>query len=51
VKGLDWAHVSLLLGIAALFVGLTLRSFARRDITIGGASNLRLRDMLARVFG
>jgi ABC-2 type transport system permease protein len=51
VKGLDWAHVSLLLGIAALFVALTVRSFARRDITIGGASNLRLRDMLGRVVG
>jgi len=51
VKGIDWAHVSLLLGVAALFVALTVRSFARRDITIGGASNLRLRDMLGRVLG
>ena len=51
VKGIDWAHVGLLVGIAALFVVLTLRSFSQRDITIGGASNLRLRDMLARVFG
>lgn len=51
VKGIDWAHVLLLLGVAALFVALTVRSFARRDITIGGASNLRLRDMLGRVLG
>jgi len=51
VKGIDWSHVLLLLGVAALFVALTVRSFARRDITIGGASNLRLRDMLGRVLG
>jgi len=51
VKGIDWAHAMLLLGVAALFVGLAMRSFARRDITIGGASNLRLRDMLGRVLG
>ena len=51
VKGIDWVHVTLLLGVAALFVALTVRSFAHRDITIGGASNLRLRDMLGRVLG
>jgi ABC-2 type transport system permease protein len=51
VKGIDWAHVLILLGVTALFVALTVRSFAYRDITIGGASNLRLRDMLARVLG
>jgi ABC-2 type transport system permease protein len=51
VDGIDWPHVGLLLGISALFVALTVRSFSRRDITIGGASNLGLRDILARVAG
>lgn len=51
VHGIDWAHVSLLLGVSALFVALTVRSFGRRDITVGGASNLRVRDMIARVLG
>ncbi len=51
VKGFDWPHVALLLGIAALFVVLTVRSFSRRDITIGGASNLSVRDVLSRVVG
>jgi ABC-2 type transport system permease protein len=51
VKGFDWPHVALLLGIAALFVVLTVRSFSRRDITIGGASNLSLRDVLSRAVG
>ncbi len=51
VSGFDWPHVGLLLGIAALFVALTVRSFSRRDITIGGASNLRLRDIFSRVVG
>ena len=51
VKGFDWPHVALLLGIAGLFVILTIRSFSRRDITIGGASNLSLRDVLSRVVG
>lgn len=51
VRGIDWAHVSLLLGVAAVFVALTVRSFGRRDITIGGASNLRLRDLVGRVLG
>jgi len=51
VRGIDWPHALVLLGVTALFVALTMRSFAHRDITIGGASNLRLRDMLGRVLG
>ncbi len=51
VDGLDWPHVGLLLAIGALFVALTIRSFSRRDITIGGASNLRFRDVVARITG
>jgi ABC-2 type transport system permease protein len=51
VKGIDWAHVSVLLGVAALFAALTLRSFQRRDITIGGASNVGFRALLRRAVG
>jgi ABC-2 type transport system permease protein len=51
VKGIDWAHVSVLLGVAALFIALTVRSFQRRDITIGGASNVGIRALLRRATG
>ena len=32
VHGIDWWHVALLLGLAAMFVALALRAFERRDI-------------------
>ena len=51
VHGIDWPHAGGLIGVSALLVILTLRSFGRRDITIGGASNLRLRDVLGRFTG
>jgi ABC-2 type transport system permease protein len=51
VRGLDWDHVGLLLGISALFVVAAIRAFAGRDITIGGASNLRWSDVVGRVLG
>jgi ABC-2 type transport system permease protein len=51
VKGIDWPHVALLLGIALLFLALALRAFERRDITIGGATALRPLDLLRRVTG
>ena len=51
VKGIDWPHVSILLGVAALFIALTVRSFQRRDITIGGASNVGLRALMRRAVG
>lgn len=51
VNGLDWGHVALLLGSAALLVVMAMRAFDRRDIIIGGTSNLRLRDLLHRIAG
>ena len=51
VKGIDWPHVSILLGVAALFIALTVRSFQRRDITIGGASNVGFRALMRRAVG
>lgn len=51
VKGIDWPHVSILLGVAALFVALTVWSFQRRDITIGGASNVGFRALMRRAVG
>jgi hypothetical protein len=51
VKGIDWLHVALLLGIALLFLVLALRAFERRDIAIGGVAALKPRDLLRRVTG
>jgi ABC-2 type transport system permease protein len=49
VHGPDWAHIGLLLGLAVLFVGASLRAFAGRDVTTGGASDIGLRGVLRRV--
>jgi ABC-2 type transport system permease protein len=51
VKGIDWPHVTLLLGVSALFLALALRAFERRDIAIGGVASLKPRDLLRRVMG
>jgi len=51
VKGLDWARVAALLGPTLLLVAWAMHSFDRRDIIVGGASNVRLRDLLRRVTG
>jgi ABC-2 type transport system permease protein len=51
VKGIDWPHVTLLMGIALLFLLLALQAFERRDIATGGAASLRPRDLLRRVMG
>lgn len=51
VKGIDWPHATLLIGIALLFLVLTLRAFERRDIGTGGAASPRPRDLLRRVMG
>jgi ABC-2 type transport system permease protein len=51
VKGIDWPHVTLLFGVAVLFLLLALRAFERRDIAIGGVASLRPRDLLRRVVG
>jgi ABC-2 type transport system permease protein len=48
VEGLNWAHVTLLCGIALAFVLLALRGFERRDVTTGGATGLRFGDVLRR---
>jgi ABC-2 type transport system permease protein len=51
VKGIDWPHVALLLGISVLFLALSLRAFERRDIAIGGVASLKPRDLLRRAMG
>jgi ABC-2 type transport system permease protein len=51
VKGIDWSHVALLLGVSVLFLALSLRVFERRDIAIGGVASLRPRDLLRRAVG
>jgi ABC-2 type transport system permease protein len=51
VKGIDWPHVALLLGVTLLLIVMALRAFERRDIAIGGAAVLKPRDLLRRVMG
>lgn len=47
--GVEWWHVGLLLGLAAIFVGLTLRTFERRDVSVGGATDLGVRGVMRRI--
>ena len=49
VHGIQWWHVALLLGIAAALVALTVRTFERRDVSTGGASDVDVAGMLRRV--
>ncbi len=49
VEGIAWAHVALLLGLALGYGLLALRAFDRRDIAVGGATDLDLAAMLRRV--
>jgi ABC-2 type transport system permease protein len=51
VKGIDWPHVALLLGVSVLFLALSLRAFERRDIAIGAGASLSPRDLLRRAMG
>jgi ABC-2 type transport system permease protein len=51
VKGLDWAHIAALMGPTLFLVAWAMHSFDKRDIIVGGASNVRLRDLLRRVTG
>lgn len=51
VHGIEWWHVGLLLGIAAVFVALTVRTFEARDISTGGSADVDVAGMLRRVFG
>jgi ABC-2 type transport system permease protein len=48
VHGIDWAHAGGLSAVAALFIAMSLRAFQRRDVTLGGATSLRLADVLRR---
>lgn len=49
VRGIDWFDAGLLLALAAVFFLVALGTFDRRDVTIGGASELRLRTIARRV--
>ena len=51
VKGIDWLHVALLLGVTLLLIVMALRAFERRDIAIGGVAVLKPLDLLRRVTG
>jgi len=51
VHGIDWPHVALLLGLAALFVVLALRAFQRRDIGAGSGDVDVLRLLARRATG
>jgi ABC-2 type transport system permease protein len=48
VEGINWLHAGLLCGIGLGATGGGLRAFERRDVTMGGAASLRLREMLRR---
>lgn len=49
VEGIVWWHVGLLLGLALVFVVLALRTFERRDVSAGGATDLSAAALLRRV--
>jgi len=51
VKGINWPHVGLLLGLAVLFVAAALRAFERRDVSTGGGSEIGVGAMLRRAVG
>jgi ABC-2 type transport system permease protein len=38
VEGIDWAHAGVLFALTALFVALAARTFAARDIALGGTT-------------
>jgi ABC-2 type transport system permease protein len=48
VRGIDWIHVATLTGAAVALTTLAVRSFERRDVTSGGATNLSARNVLRR---
>jgi hypothetical protein len=51
VHGFDWPHIGLLLGLAAIFVLAALRTFERRDVVTGGATDIGVAGMLRRAVG
>jgi ABC-2 type transport system permease protein len=48
VQGIDWAHAALLLGGAAALFALTLRAFARRDVSVGGGAEVDVAGAVMR---
>jgi ABC-2 type transport system permease protein len=48
IEGINWRHVALLLGTAAILTALAVRTFERRDVVVGAATGLRWRDLLER---
>ncbi len=51
VYGIEWWHVGVLLGCGAALVALTLRTFERRDVSPGGATDLSAASLLRRIAG
>jgi beta-exotoxin I transport system permease protein len=51
VEGIDWWHVGVLGALAAILLALATRTFAARDVTIGGASQLTWHDVRTRIIG
>jgi ABC-2 type transport system permease protein len=49
VRGIDWTHAGSLLGVALLFMVLALRTFEARDVTVGGATELKLSALARRI--
>ena len=49
VDGMNWWHIALLLGPAALLLAMTLRTFDRRDVSAGGAVDLGLSGVMRRI--
>jgi ABC-2 type transport system permease protein len=51
VHGVNWWHAALLTGIGAGFSLLAIRTFDHRDVTIGGATSMTLRQLAQRIAG
>jgi hypothetical protein len=49
VHGIVWWHVGVLCGLALAFASLALRTFDRRDVSPGGATDLSAAATLRRV--
>ena len=51
VNGINWWHAALLTGIGAALCALAVRTFNRRDVTVGGATSMPLRELVRRLAG
>jgi ABC-2 type transport system permease protein len=49
VEGIVWWHAGLLVGLGAVFVALAVRTFERRDVSPGGATDLSVRAIVRRM--